>query len=40
MSQSGAQRTTISLNRTSAVAKRQMLVNELGYQCLVDDLQM
>ena len=39
MPQRGAQRTTISLNRTRAVATRQMLINKLGDQRFVDALQ-
>jgi hypothetical protein len=34
MTQSSAQRTTISLNRAGAVASRQMLIKKLGYQSL------
>jgi hypothetical protein len=39
MTQSGAQRTTISLNRAGAAASRQMLIKKFGYQCFVDALQ-
>ena len=39
ITQSSAQRTTISLNRAGAVASRQMLIKKLGYQCFVDAFQ-
>ena len=39
MTQSSAQRTTISLNRAGAAASRHVLIKKLGYQCFVDALQ-